>query len=73
MALLGDDRSQHIVSLKFLAPTSDHQTKMAQGQLLESTYSFEIFAHGSKYLLVNENWWDIEKILSRLDNGISNG
>ena len=58
--------------LKFLAPTPDHQTKMAQGQLLESTQSFEIFAHGSKDLLVNENRWDVEKISSRLDNGISN-
>ena len=37
VALSGDDRSQHIIRLKFLAPTSDHQTKMAQGQLLEST------------------------------------
>ena len=44
---------------------------MAQGQLLESTQSFEIFAHGSKYLLVNENRWDVAKILSRLDNGNS--
>ena len=24
------------------------------------------------YLFVNENWWDVEKISSRLDNGISN-
>ena len=44
---------------------------MAQGQLLESTWSFEIFSHGSKYLLVSENWWDVEKISSRLDNGNS--
>ena len=29
-------------------------------------------AHGSKYLLVNENRWDVEKMSSRLDNGISN-
>ena len=44
---------------------------MAQGQLLDSTWSFEILAQGSKYLLVNENRWDVEKISSRRDNGIS--
>ena len=55
----GDD--EHIIRLKFFAPTSEHQTKMAQWQLLESTLSFEILAHGSKYLLVNKNRWDVKK------------
>ena len=48
IALSGDCRSQHIIRLKFLAPYSEHQTKMAQGQLLGSNKSFEILAHGSK-------------------------
>ena len=47
------------------------KSKIHFRQLLHSTQDFEILHDGSKYLPLDENWWDLEKITAHLDNGIS--
>ena len=47
------------------------KSKIHFRQLLHSTQDFEILHHGSKYLPLDEKWWDFKKISVCLDNGIS--